>query len=79
MDYFTDLLTMFLSRVRVRILAEVLRDLGMHQKHLHLCSEDERKSYGSATTQTAFSFWGGVTLYLIKYCFIVQHQTYLKC
>ncbi len=26
------------------------RVLGFHQKHLHLCSEDERRSYGSTPT-----------------------------
>ncbi len=56
MDYFNDVLAMFLSLDRVRILAvyESQRALGFHQKYLNLCSEDERRSYGFGTT------WGWV-------------------
>ncbi len=46
----------FLSLDRVRILTvwKGQRALGMHQKCLNLCSEDERKSYRFGTT------WGWV-------------------
>ncbi len=50
MDYFNDLLAMFLSLDHVRILAVYKRALGIHQKYLNLCSEDEWRSYGFETT-----------------------------
>ncbi len=56
MDYFTDVLSMFLDLDHVRTLAilEGLRAVRFHQKYLNLCSEDERRSYRFGTT------WGWV-------------------
>ncbi len=57
MDYFNDVLTMFLDLDRVRILAvygRVKELLGIHHQYLNLCSEDERRSYRFGTT------WGWV-------------------
>ncbi len=53
MDYFTDVLAMFLDLDRVRILAvyEGQRALRFHQKYHNVCSEDERRSYVFETTQ----------------------------
>ncbi len=52
MDYFNDLLATFLDLDRVRILAVYggSESLGLHQKYLNLCSEDEQMSYGFGTT-----------------------------
>ncbi len=46
MDYFNDVLTMFLDLDRGSTLAvwEGKRALGIHQKYLNLCSEDEQRS-----------------------------------
>ncbi len=49
MDYFNDVLTIFLGLDLVVLLLSMQgqKDLGFHQKtSYNLCSEDERKSYG---------------------------------
>ncbi len=53
MDYFTDLLAMFLDVDCVNYIAvygEDQRALGIHHKYLNLCSEDEIRLYGFGTT-----------------------------
>ncbi len=56
MDYFTNLLVMFLDMgtfqdmCLVLLSMESLRALKFKQKHLNLCSDDERRSYGFGTT-----------------------------
>ncbi len=65
MDYFTDLLAMFLDVDRVNYIAvygEGQKALGIHHKYLNLCSEDERMSYGFGMTwgwviNDNFHFW----------------------
>ncbi len=53
MDYFTDLLAMFLDVDRVNYIAvygEGQKALGIHHKYLNWCSEDERMSFGFGMT-----------------------------
>ncbi len=53
MDYCTIVLSTFLDLEKkgvVLLSMEGLRVLGLHQKYLNLCSEDERRSYGFGTT-----------------------------
>ncbi len=56
MDYFNDVFATFLSLDRGRLccLSEGQRALGIHQKYLNLCFEDERSFYRFGTT------WGWV-------------------
>ncbi len=50
--FFNDVLTTFLDLIVLGSLLsmEGQRALGIHQKYLNLCSEDERRSYGFGTT-----------------------------
>ncbi len=52
MDCFTDIFTKFLDLGTFQLCCCLWRDraLRFHQKHLNLCSEDERRSYGFGTT-----------------------------
>ncbi len=56
MDYFNNVLTMFLAFERLITLLSMQgqKALGFHQKYLNLYSEDEQRSYGFGTT------WGWV-------------------
>ncbi len=55
MDYFKDVLYLSgLDRGSILAVWKKQRALGIHQKYLNLCSEDERRSYGFGTT------WGWV-------------------
>ncbi len=50
---FIDVFTMFLDLGTLQLhccLWKGQRALGFHLKHLNLCSEDERRSYGFGTT-----------------------------
>ncbi len=52
MDYFNDVLTIFLGLERgscIAVYAESYKALGFHQKYLDLCSKDERRSYRFGT------------------------------
>ncbi len=49
MDYFNDVLTTLDVSV-VLLSMQGQKALGFHQKYLHLCSEDERRSYRFGTT-----------------------------
>ncbi len=49
MDYFNDVLTTLNVSV-VLLSMQGQKALGFHQKYLHLCSEDERRSYRFGTT-----------------------------
>ncbi len=57
MDYFNDVLTMFLGLEHVSYVAVYAgsqKALRFHKKYFNLCSEDERRSYRFGTT------WGRV-------------------
>ncbi len=70
MDYFNDVLTTFLGLERVSYIAVYAgsqKALGYHQKYLHLCSEDERRSNRFGTTwgwviNDNIFIWGELTL-----------------
>ncbi len=54
MDYFNNVLTMFLDLDRGNYMAvsgESQRALRINQKYLIFCSEDEQRSYGFGTTR----------------------------
>ncbi len=52
MDCFTDVFTTFLDHGNISVVLLSMKDqiaLRFHQKHLDLCSEDKRRSYGFGT------------------------------
>ncbi len=61
MDYFTDVLTTFLGLGTFQLHCCLWR-VGLHQKYLNLCSEDEQRSYEFGTA------WGWV----INYIFFIK-------
>ncbi len=84
MDYFTDLLEPRFWTLIVWGSLLSMRALGVHQKYINLCSEDERRSHGFRTTwgwiiyDRIFIFGWTIPLIFIFFIYIIFFIAYFS-